>query len=66
MQSTQTVGIDLPLKVLVWQDEEGRTWLSYNDPDWIGQRHNLADDSRPVLNTIEVVIREVVSKATRP
>jgi len=32
MQAVQTMGIDLPLKVLVWQDAAGRTWLSYNDP----------------------------------
>ncbi len=33
MQSSQTAGIDLPLKCLVWQDEAGKTWLSYNDPE---------------------------------
>ncbi len=32
MQSMQTIGIDLPLKALVWQDEAGSTFLSYNDP----------------------------------
>jgi uncharacterized protein (DUF302 family) len=32
MQADQTVGIDLPLKALVWQDASGKTWLSYNDP----------------------------------
>jgi uncharacterized protein (DUF302 family) len=32
MQAAQTVGIDLPLKALVWQDEGGTTWLAYNDP----------------------------------
>jgi uncharacterized protein (DUF302 family) len=35
MQSAQTIGIDLPLKALVWQDASGNTWLSYNDPDWL-------------------------------
>jgi uncharacterized protein (DUF302 family) len=32
MQAVQTAGIDLPLKALVWQDDAGVTWLSYNDP----------------------------------
>src|SRR5215470_11538392 len=32
MQSVQTVGIDLPLKALVWQDPAGKTWISYNEP----------------------------------
>jgi uncharacterized protein (DUF302 family) len=35
MQSAQTVGIDLPLKALVWQDASGKTWLSYNEASWI-------------------------------
>ncbi len=39
MQLVQTIGIDLPLKALVWQDASGDTWLSYNDPAWLAQRH---------------------------
>jgi len=39
MQAAQTMGIDLPLKALVWQDEQGRTPLSYNDPQWLARRH---------------------------
>lgn len=39
MQAAQTIGIDLPLKILVWQDDAGSTWLSYNDPGWLAQRH---------------------------
>jgi uncharacterized protein (DUF302 family) len=41
MQSAQTVGIDLPLKILVWQDAANNTWLSYNEPSWIAQRHGV-------------------------
>ena len=43
MQSVQTVGIDLPLKELVWQDAAGKTWISYNEPRWIVQRHGIAN-----------------------
>jgi len=39
MQAKQTIGIDLPLKALVWEDAEGKVWLSYNDPGWIARRH---------------------------
>jgi uncharacterized protein (DUF302 family) len=39
MQSNQLVGIDLPLKALVWQDAAGKTWLSYDEPSWIASRH---------------------------
>src|SRR4051812_45945004 len=41
MQAAQTIGIDLPLKALVWQDSAGQTFLSYNDPLWLAKRHGL-------------------------
>jgi len=47
MQSLQTTGIDLPLKMLVWQDAAGGTWLSYNDPHWIARRHVRRARQRP-------------------
>ena len=49
MQSVQTVGIDLPLKALVWEDAAGETWLSYNEPSWIAQRHSIAN-AEPVVS----------------
>ena len=52
MQSIQTIGIDLPLKMLVWQDEAGDTRLSYNDPHWIAKRHGLGQE---VESTIDVM-----------
>jgi uncharacterized protein (DUF302 family) len=42
MQAAQTVGIDLPLKALVWQDASGETWLSWNDPAWLAARHGMS------------------------
>ncbi|MBL8344622.1 MAG: DUF302 domain-containing protein [Rubrivivax sp.] len=39
MQCAQGVGIDLPMKALVWADAQGQTWLGYNDPVWLVQRH---------------------------
>lgn len=43
MQSDQTTGIDLPLKVLVWENENGVVSLSYNDPAWLKKRHGITD-----------------------
>jgi len=48
MQSEQTVGIDLPLKALVWEDAAGKTWLSFNEPRWIAQRHSVANAEQVV------------------
>jgi uncharacterized protein (DUF302 family) len=41
MQGSQTIGIDLPLKILVWQDAAGACWISYYDPEWLAQRHQV-------------------------
>jgi uncharacterized protein (DUF302 family) len=46
MQAMQTLGIDLPLKALVWQDAAGDTWLSWNEPQWLARRHG----SRPAID----------------
>ena len=42
MECAQSVGIDLPLKALVWQDASSQVWLGYNDPAFIAQRHGVA------------------------
>jgi uncharacterized protein (DUF302 family) len=41
MQANQTIGIDLPLKALAWEDADGKVWLSYNEPAWLAARHGL-------------------------
>ena len=62
MQSVQTVGIDLPLKALVWQDASGKTWLSYNEPRWIAQRHAIANKD-PVLGKMSEMLGAMSKKA---
>jgi uncharacterized protein (DUF302 family) len=42
MECAQSVGIDLPLKALVWEDAQGQVWLGYNDPAFLAQRHGAA------------------------
>ena len=43
MQSSQTAAIDLPLKLLAWQDADGQVWIAYNDPGYLVKRHNITD-----------------------
>jgi uncharacterized protein (DUF302 family) len=62
MQSSQTAGIDLPLKCLVWQDEAGKTWLSYNDPAWIAHRHGLGAATDAAVKAMTAMLA-AVSKA---
>src|SRR5437588_5191077 len=63
MQSVQTVGIDLPLKVLVWQDAANKTWLSYNEPGWIAHRHGLAN-AEPVVNQMSGMLSRMARRIT--
>ena len=42
MECSQTVGIDLPLKALVWEDASGQVWLGYNDPEFLAKRHRAS------------------------
>ena len=41
IECAQSVGIDLPLKALVWEDAQGQVWLGYNDPAYLAQRHDV-------------------------
>jgi len=65
MQSVQTVGIDLPLKALVWQDGAGKTWLAYNEPSWLAQRHGVANKDAAVSKMAEM-LSALSRKAANP
>jgi uncharacterized protein (DUF302 family) len=64
MQSDQTVGIDLPLKALVWQDASGDTWLSYNDPSGIAKRHRLGHEVDATVNAMSAALEGIARTAT--
>jgi uncharacterized protein (DUF302 family) len=64
MQAEQTIGIDLPLKALVWQDATGKTWLSYSDPAWLASRHGLGPETAGVTGTLSTVLGALAHKAT--
>ena len=63
MQSAQTIGIDLPLKALVWQDEGGKTWISTNDPRWLAARHDAAQGHEAVLAAMTAALAAVAAEA---
>jgi uncharacterized protein (DUF302 family) len=64
MQSVQTIGIDLPLKALVWQDTSGNTWLSYNDPAWLAKRHGLSGETEAAVGIMTTALGAVATAAT--
>jgi len=61
MVAEPTAAIDLPLKVLVWQDQEGRVWLSYNSPDYLKQRFGLTDDLIKNVGVIETLASQALA-----
>jgi len=65
IQCGRTIGIDLPLKALIWEDEKGTVWLSYNEPKYLASRHALTgcDD---VVKKIEAVLKSLAGSAASP
>ena len=64
MQDNQTSGIDLPVKILAWEDEQGKAWLTYNDINWIAERHGLSTKSDSMINAIADGMTSLVTSAT--
>lgn len=64
MQGAPTMGIDLPLKLLVWADRTGATCIGYNDPGWIAARHGARHGHDDVLAAMRNVLREIVATVT--
>ena len=65
MQCNRAVGIDLPQKALIWKDEDGQVWLSYNDPQYLARRHNLSQ-CMEVINKVEKALSRFAKSATTP
>jgi uncharacterized protein (DUF302 family) len=65
MQAKQTIGIDLPLKALVWQDASGKTWLSYNDPPWVVSRHGGDADLDRIASQLAMGVAALTKAATQ-
>ncbi|MGA9138121.1 MAG: DUF302 domain-containing protein [Methylovirgula sp.] len=65
MQDKQTVGLDLPLKMLAWQDADGKVWITYNDPTWLARRHWLDDTAEPAVEALAVVLANFAKAAAQ-
>ena len=65
VQCNQRVAIDLPQKALIWLDDKGQVWLSYNDPNYLAQRHGLGDCAE-VIKKVEKALDNFAKAATAP
>ncbi len=61
MIASPTIAIDLPLKALVWQDGDGKVWLSYNSPDYLKMRHGIPESLLQNIAGISKICSEVVA-----
>lgn len=62
MQGTRTIGIDLPLKALAWQDDKG-SWIAYNDPKWLAKRHG--NKVEKVIAKMSGILDKLTTAATQ-
>ena len=64
MQSQPTAGIDLPLKVLAWEDDKGQVWLAYNAPAYLTERHHI-EGRGEVVKKMQAVLSGFADAATQ-
>ncbi|MEO7150457.1 MAG: DUF302 domain-containing protein [Burkholderiaceae bacterium] len=64
MECAQSAGIDLPLKALAWQDDQGQVWLGYNDPAHLARRHETPNCAAvaPISKALSGLVMEAVSR----
>jgi uncharacterized protein (DUF302 family) len=63
MECAQSVGIDLPLKALVWEDAAGKVWISYNEPAFLAQRHEVP--GCPVVENLKKALVGITEAAAK-
>ncbi|GBD90791.1 camphor resistance protein CrcB [bacterium BMS3Abin04] len=65
MQCNQEVGIDLPQKMLIWQDAKDQTWISYNNPDYLVNRHHLKECNGKIIANIKSALKKFAEAAAK-
>lgn len=65
MQDNQVAGIDLPLKFLVWADEQGRTSVTYNETGWLAHRHGLSPAVAGTVTATASAVEQLARQATQ-
>jgi uncharacterized protein (DUF302 family) len=60
MLAAPSVAIDLPLKALVWEDDQGKVWVSYNAPEYLQQRHGIPADLLKNISVVGALVQKAV------
>jgi uncharacterized protein (DUF302 family) len=61
MVAAPSVALDLPLKVLAWEDAQGQVWLGYNSPAYLQRRHGLKDDQAKSLAGVSALVEQAAA-----
>ncbi len=64
MECAQSIGIDLPLKMLIWQTAEGNVMVGYNDPAWLAKRHGTTCE--PAVGNISKALNGIAAAVAAP
>ena len=59
MLAAPTIAIDLPLKILIWEDDMGKVWVSYNSPEYLAQRHGLPQNLAQNIAFVETLAANI-------
>ena len=59
MVAAPSIAIDLPLKILIWQDDQGKVWVSYNSPEYLAERHGLPPNLTQNIGFMETLAANV-------
>jgi uncharacterized protein (DUF302 family) len=65
MVCSRSVAIDLPQKALIWEDDKGQVWLSYNNPTYLAERHGISG-CQEVLKKVAGALKNFAAAATKP
>lgn len=65
MKCQQSVGIDLPQKALIWKDDKGKIWISYNNPRYLEKRHTIMDCEEVIMKIEKALAGIAKSAATK-
>ena len=59
MLAAPSIAIDLPIKILIWEDDQGKVWVSYNSPEYLAERHGLPPNLTQNIGIIETLAANV-------
>ena len=65
MVCSRSIAIDLPQKALIWEDDQGQVWLTYNDPAYLAERHGITG-CQEVLKKVSGALKNFAAAATQP